>query len=59
MIQYSYKNVTKLKYIYTTKKEGRLKRYHIYDIRKKGLQIDTFTDMHNPILDIPIKTHTK
>jgi hypothetical protein len=35
-----------------------LERFHICDMTKKGLQMnDTFTDMHNPIFDILIKTH--
>jgi hypothetical protein len=37
-----------------------LERFHIYDMTKRGLQVnDTFTDMHNPIFDILIKTHTQ
>jgi hypothetical protein len=36
-----------------------LERFHIYDKKKKGLQMnDTFTDIHKPIFDILIKTHT-
>jgi hypothetical protein len=36
-----------------------LERYYIYDITKKGLQMnDTFTNMHNPVFDIIVKTHT-
>jgi predicted transcriptional regulator len=30
-----------------------LERFHIYDITKKGLQMnDTFTDIYNPVFDI-------
>jgi hypothetical protein len=37
-----------------------LERYHIYEMTKRGLQMnDTFTDMHNPIFDVLIKTHTQ
>jgi hypothetical protein len=36
-----------------------LERFHIYKMTKKGLQMnDTFTDIHNPIFDVLIKTHT-
>jgi hypothetical protein len=36
-----------------------LERFHIYDMAKRGLQMnDTFMDMHNSIFDILIKTHT-
>jgi hypothetical protein len=35
-----------------------LERYHIYEMTKRGLQMnDTFMDMHNPIFDVLIKTH--
>jgi hypothetical protein len=37
-----------------------LERFHIYDMTKRGLQMnDTFTDIHNHIFDILIKTHTQ
>jgi hypothetical protein len=37
-----------------------LERFYIYDLTKKGLQMnDIFTDTHNPIFDILIKTHTR
>jgi hypothetical protein len=37
-----------------------LERYYIYDITKKGLQMnDTFTDTYNHIFGIPSNKHTK
>jgi hypothetical protein len=37
-----------------------LERFHMYKMTKKGLQInDTFTDIHNPVSDVLIKTHTE
>jgi hypothetical protein len=37
-----------------------LERLYIYDLTKKGLQMnDTFTDTHNPIFDILIKNTLK
>jgi hypothetical protein len=37
-----------------------LKRVYIYDLTKKGLQMnDTFTDTHNPVFDILIKNTLK
>jgi hypothetical protein len=37
-----------------------LERLYIYDLTKKGLQMnDTFTDMHNPIFHIQIKNTLK
>jgi hypothetical protein len=37
-----------------------LERFHICDVTKKVLQMnDTFTDTHNPIFNILIKTHTQ
>jgi hypothetical protein len=36
-----------------------LERHHIYKIAKRGLQMNnTFTNMHNPLFDALIKTHT-
>jgi hypothetical protein len=36
-----------------------LEWFHIYKMAKKGLQMnDPFTDIHNPIFDVLIKTHT-
>jgi hypothetical protein len=52
-----------MKILHTEKKGPKLntsERFHIYDVTKKGLQMnDTFTDIHNPIFDILIKTHTQ
>jgi hypothetical protein len=37
-----------------------LERYRIYEMTKRSLQMnDTFMDMHNPIFDVLIKTHTQ
>jgi hypothetical protein len=34
-------------------------RFYIYDLIKRGLQMnDTFADIHSPIFDTLIKTHT-
>jgi hypothetical protein len=50
-----------MKILHTEKKGPKLNtlgRYHIYEMTKRGLQMnDTFTDMHNPIFDVLIKTH--
>jgi hypothetical protein len=45
---------TKGKYMNT------LEKFHIYKIRKKGIQInETYSDHTNPIYDILIKTKTE
>jgi hypothetical protein len=37
-----------------------LGRFHVYEMTRKSLQMnDTFTDIHNPIFYILIKTHKK
>jgi hypothetical protein len=54
-----------MKVLYIKKKGPKLntlERFYIrvYDMTKRGLQMNnTFTDMHNPIFDILIKTQTQ
>jgi hypothetical protein len=41
-------------------KPNKLERFHIYDMTKRCLQMNnTIMDMHNPVFDIFIKTHTR
>jgi hypothetical protein len=50
-----------MKILHTEKKGSKLntlQRFHIYDLAKRGLQMnDIFTDIHNPIFDTLIKTN--